>query len=442
MLEGGKLKLRNPHDREIARLAIPAFIALISEPLYLLTDTAVVGHLGTPELGGLAVAATLLVSGYTLFIFLAYGTTGSVSRSIGAGSPERAVHEGVQALWLAVAIGIGLAALGAVFAEPLVDVMGAEGEVRVHALTYLRISLFGLPALLIALTGTGYMRGLQDTRTPLLVMVGTTVLNLVLELVLIFGYGFGIGASALATVVAQSLGAIVYVWFVARGAAQTSISIRPDPRAIRALLYVGLHLFLRTISLRGVLLASTAVSARIGTHELGANQVTLEIWNFLAFALDSIAIAGQAITGRLLGAGRGEEARAAGRRMIELGIVFGVVLGVVIAASRSLIAPIFSSDAEVVRLTAYLLLFAAAFQPIAATAFVLDGVLIGAGDQRYLAWAMFGSALVFIAGAVAVIAFDLGIGALWLAIGAFMTARAGSLLHRFSTPHWQVLGER
>jgi putative MATE family efflux protein len=286
------------------------------------------------------------------------------------------------------------------------------------------------------------MRGLQDTRTPLLVMVGTTVLNLVLELVLIYGYGFGIGASALATVVAQSLGAIVYVWFVARGASRTSISIRPDLSAIRSLLYVGLHLFLRTISLRGVLLASTAVSARIGTHELGANQITLEIWNFLAFALDSIAIAGQAITGRLLGAGRAEEARAAGRRMIELGIVFGILLGLVIAATRWLIAPIFSSDAEVVRLTAYLLLFAAAFQPVAATAFVLDGVLIGAGDQRYLAWAMFGAALVFIAGAVAVVAFDLGIGALWLAIGAFMTARAVSLLHRFSTPHWQVLGER
>ena len=407
-----------------------------------MTDTAVVGHLGTPELGGLAIAATLLVTGYTLFIFLAYGTTGSVARLIGAGSHERAVNEGVQAMWLAVGIGLGLGVLGAIFAEPLVELMGAEGEVRVHALTYFRISLFGLPALLIALTGTGYLRGLQDTRTPLLVMVGTTVLNLILELVLIFGFGFGIGASALATVVAQSLGAVVYVWFVARGASLTRISIRPDPKAIRSLLYVVLHLFLRTISLRGVLLASTAVAARIGTHELAANQVTLEIWNFLAFALDSIAIAGQAITGRLLGAGLGEEARAAGRRMIELGIVFGVILGVLIASARWLIAPIFSSDSEVVRLTAHLLLFAALFQPIAAIAFVLDGVLIGAGDQRYLAWAMFGAALVFVIGAMIVVLMGLGVGALWVAIGAFMSARAGSLLLRFSTPHWQVLGER
>ena len=343
---------------------------------------------------------------------------------------------------MAIAIAIVLALLGALFAEPLVRVMGAEGEVRRHALTYFRISLFGLPALLISLTGTGYMRGLQDTRTPLMVMIGTTVLNLVLEVTLIFGFGLGIGASAFATVVAQTLGAVVYGGFVARDALRTKVSLRPDARAIGALLYIGLHLLLRTVSLRGVLLASTAVAARIGTHELAANQVTLEIWNFLAFALDSVAIAGQSITGRLLGAGLGDEARAAGRRMIEISIVFGVVLAVVIASTRSLIAPVFSSDVAVVRLTAHLLLFAALLQPVAAIAFVLDGILIGAGDQRFLAWAMFGAALVFGAGVAVVLGLDLGIGALWLALGGFMTARAAGLLYRFSTPHWQVLGER
>lgn len=384
----------------------------------------------------------MLVTGYTLFIFLAYGTTGSVARLIGAGSPARAAHQGVQSLWLAVGIGVALAIGGALSAETLVDLMGAEGEVRRHALTYFHISLFGLPALMIALTGTGYLRGLQDTRTPLLVMVGTTVLNLVLEIALIFGLGMGIGASAFATVVAQSLGAIVYVWFVGKGAAESRVSLRPDVRAIGSLLYVGLDLFLRTISLRGVLLASTAVAARIGTNELAANQITLEIWNFLAFALDSLAIAGQAIIGRSLGAGMADEARAAGRRMIELGILFGVVLAMIILTSRSLIAPIFSSDAEVVRVTSHLLLCAAIFQPVAAIAFVLDGVLIGAGDQRYLARAMFASALVFAAGAAIVIAFDLGVDSLWLAIGAFMTTRAGTLIIRFSKPTWQVLGER
>jgi putative MATE family efflux protein len=434
------VRLRNPHDREIARLAFPAFIALIAEPLYLLTDTAVVGHLGTPELGGLAVAAILLATGASLFVFLAYGTTSGVARLVGAGAHERAAHEGVQALWLAAGIAVVLACLGALFAAPLVEALGAEGEIRLHALTYFRISLIGLPALLVSMAGTGYLRGLQDTRTPLAVTIGANVLNLVLEVVLIFGLGYGVGASAFATVFAQTCGAAVYVWFVARGARRTGTSVRPDPVVLRALSRLGFDLFLRTVSLRGVLLASTAVAARIGTTELAANQVVLEIWNFLAFMLDAIAIAGQAIIGQTLGAGRGEEARAVGRRMIEWGVASGVVLGVLMIALRSVIAPIFSGDEAVVRVIANTLIFAALFQPIAGIAFVLDGVLIGAGDQRHLAWAMFLAALVFVPGAVAVVAFDLGLAALWWAIGGFMTARAVTLLVRFAGPQWQVLG--
>jgi Na+-driven multidrug efflux pump len=180
----------------------------------------------------------------------------------------------------------------------------------------------------------------------------------------------------------------------------------------------------------------------LGTKELGANQIALEIWNFLAFALDSIAIAGQSMIGRSLGGGRAQEARAIGRRMIEWGIVAGVILGALMAGTRMLIAPVFSSDPDVIRLTAYALVFAALFQPVAGIAFVLDGVLIGAGDQRFLAWAMFASALVFVPGAIIVLMLDRGLGALWIAIGAFMTARAATLLARFSTPHWQVLGTR
>ena len=436
------MKLRNPHDREIRRLALPAFIALIAEPLYLLTDTAVVGHLGTPELGGLAIAATLLVTGSSLFVFLAYGTTSGVARLVGAGDHERAAHEGIQGLWLAAGISVVLALLGAAFAAPMVDALGAEGEIRIHALTYFRISLLGLPAMLISMAGIGYLRGLQDTRTPLAVTIGANVLNLILEVVLIFGLGYGVGASAFATVFAQTCGAAVYVWFVARGAVRAGTALRPDLVALRSLGRLGFDLFLRTVSLRGVLIAATAVAARIGTTELAANQVVLEIWNFLAFMLDAIAIAGQAIIGRTLGAGLADEARAVGRRMIEWGVAAGLVLGVLMIALRWFIAPIFSGDEEVVRVIANTLIFAGLFQPIAGVAFVLDGVLIGAGDQRHLAWAMFLAALVFVPGAFAVVVFDLGLAALWWAIGGFMATRAFTLMIRFSGPHWQVLGAK
>ena len=198
-----------PYDREILRLAVPAFFTLVAEPLYVLADTAVVGHLGTPQLGGLAIASSILLIGYSLFIFLAYGTTAAVARLIGAGDHARAAQQAVQSLWLALIAGLVSSAVMAALAEPLVRLLGGEGAVAANALIYLRISLLGFPALLVTLAGTGYLRGLQDTRTPLVVTIGSAILNLVLEVVLIFGLGFGIVASAWATVVAQTVSALI-----------------------------------------------------------------------------------------------------------------------------------------------------------------------------------------------------------------------------------------
>ena len=399
-----------------------------------------VGHLGTAELGGLAVAATIIVTGYSLFIFLAYGTTGSVARLLGAGDTRRAAHMAVQGLWLALGIGVALALLGAVFAEALVGAIGAEGEVRRHALTYLRISLFGVPSLMLTLAGTGYLRGLQDTRTPLVVAIGSNIVNLVLELALIYGFGFGIGASALATVVAQTGAAAVYVAIVLRAVRAEEAALRPDGGALRRLVRVSVDLFVRTAALRAALLVATAVATRLGTIDLGAHQVAFEIWNFLALALDAIAIAGQALTGRYLGAGDVDAARAAARRMITWGLVGGVGVGLAIGALSPLLPHAFSSDDDVIALAGFLLLFVAAFQPVNGVVFVLDGVLIGAGDLTFLAKAMVLAAVVFVPAAGAVLWADLGIGALWGAIGLLMLVRFLALGWRFRSGAWAIPG--
>ena len=427
-------------DREILRLAVPALGALVAEPLYILADTAVVGRLGTPELGGLAIASTIILTGYGLFIFLAYGTTASVARLIGAGDERQAAHEAVQGMWLALLIGVALAAAGLVLAGPLVGAMGASAVVRPHALTYLRISLLGVPALLLTLAGTGYFRGLQNTTTPLIVVVVANAANLAIELVLIFGFGFGIAGSAWATVVAQVGSAGAYVFWVAGDVRARDVSVRPDWPAIRRLAVVGRDLFVRTISLRLALTFATAAAARIGTVDLAAHQVAFELWNFLALVLDSIAIAGQAIIGRLLGAGVAGEARAAGRRMVGWGVGAGIVFAAVIALTRPLLPHIFTNDADVIALAGFLLWFVAALQPVNGAVFVLDGVLIGAGDMRYLAWAMFVSALVFLPALGAVLAFGAGIGWLWAAIGLLMVARLVTLGARFAGAAWVVVG--
>ncbi len=431
---------KSPFDREIARLAVPALGALVAEPLYTLADTAVVGHLGTPHLGGLAVASQVLLGALSLFIFLAYGTTAAVGRLIGAGDHRRAAQQAVQGLWLAGAVGTVLAAAAFVFADPLLRILGADGEVLAQGRIYLRISLFGLPGMLITLAGVGYLRGLQDTLRPLKVAVFTAGLNLALELVLIYGFGFGIGASALSTVVAQWLAAGAYVWWIREAVKVHGVTMAPDRSMIARLAVVGLDLFLRTAALRASFTMSVAVAARLGDIELAAHEVIYQLMFFLALVLDAVAIAGQAMIGRFLGANELDHARAAGRRMIEWGLATGMAATIVLLATRPWLPLVFSSDEAVLSLVGFLMLHLAFIQPINGVVFALDGVLIGAGDMRFLAVAMAGAAAVFIPLAVWVMAADAGIGWLWGAMWALMATRLITLLWRFATPRWLVPG--
>jgi putative MATE family efflux protein len=431
---------RDPQDREILRLAVPALGALVAEPLYILADTAVVGHLGTDQLAGLAVASSILLLLYSIFIFLAYGTTAAVSRLLGAGHEGEAAHQAVQGMWLAFLVGLGLIVVGLVAADPLVSALGATGAVKVNALLFLRLSLVGIPAQLVVLAGTGYLRGLQDTRTPLVVAVVSAVANLVVEVVLIYGLGYGLGASAVSTVLAQIGSAVVYVWWVRRAVRRHQVSVAPHGPTLRRLAVVGGDLFVRTLALRGALIVSTAVATRLGAVALAAHQIAFQIWNLLALALDAIAIAGQALIGRFLGAEDVPTARRAGRRMLEWGLAAGVVFGVVTVAFREVIPHVFSADPAVIEVTAFVLLFVGLMQPVNGVVFVLDGLLIGAGDLRFLAVAMLVPAGIFVVCAAGVLALGLGIGWLWAALSLFMVARMVGLGVRWLNGRWAVTG--
>jgi MATE family, multidrug efflux pump len=434
------VRLRSEWDREILRLAVPAFGALIAEPVYVLSDTAIVGHLGTPQLAGLAVAAAILVTGYSVFIFLAYGTTAAVARLIGAGDQQEATHQAVQGVWLAAAVSVPVTAVGLLLAGPLVRGFGASGPAAGYAETYLRISALGLPAVLVTYAAVGWLRGRQDTRTPLLVAVGSAAVNLALEIVLILGLGYGVGASAASTVLVQWAAAAVYLTGIARQAAVLRVGLRPVGRAVGRLARVGLDLLVRTVALRLALTAATAVAARLGAAQVGAHQIAFELWNTLALALDAIAIAAQALVGRLLGAADAAAARAATRRMVELGLAFGVVVGAVLLALRGVLPHAFSDDPLVLHLASFVLLFAAVLQPVNAVVFVLDGVLMGAGDMRYLAVTMVAAAALFLALAGILVATGAGLGWLWTAIAALMLARLAALTARLRTDTWLVTG--
>ncbi|MFJ5883125.1 MATE family efflux transporter [Kitasatospora cineracea] len=431
---------RRRHDREILALALPAFGALVAEPLFLMADSAIVGHLGTAQLAGLGVASAALTTVVGVFAFLAYATTAAVARRIGAGDRRAAVQQGIDGIWLALLLSAGLVALTLLLAPQAARLLGASATAAPYAVTYLRISAFGVPAMLLVLAATGVLRGFQDTRTPLLVAIGGFTANLLLNLGLVYGAGLGVAGSAWGTVIAQNAMAAVYVAVVVRGARREGATLRPDAAGIRASARAGGPLLVRTLSLRAVLLLATAVAAHLGDAEVAAHQITMTVWSFVAFALDAVAIAGQAIIGRYLGAGDLPGTRAATRRMVEWGLGAGVLFGLLMVLGRPLYVPLFSSDPAVQHQLSTALLLAALTQPVGGLVFVLDGVLMGAGDGRYLAWAMLATLLLFVPAALAVPALGLGLAGLWWAMNLFMLSRAAFLVGRVRTGHWMVTG--
>ncbi|HUY50247.1 MAG TPA: MATE family efflux transporter [Streptosporangiaceae bacterium] len=431
---------RNQHDAEILRLAVPAFGALVAEPLFLLADSAIVGRLGTAPLGGLGVAGQALTTLVGVSIFLAYGTTAAVARQLGAGNRRAAVRQGIDGLWLAAIIGAVVIAACWPMSPSIAGAFGGSAEVTRQAAIYLRISLLGAPSMLIVLAGTGVLRGLQDTRTPLVVAVAANLVNVTLNAVLVLGLRWGIAGSAWGTVLAQTAAAAAYLAMVARGARRAGVSFAPDLAGLRAAAATGASLVVRTLALQAVLIVVTAIAARQGNAAIAAHQIAFRAWTLLAYALDAIAIAGQAITGRYLGAGDVAGARAATNRMIGWGAIYGVVFAVILVAAIPVLPGIFAAAPDVHRLLPVVLLVAAAQQPVAGVVFVLDGVLIGAGDQDYLALAGLAAAAVFGLAAAVVVTLHGGLVALWLAVSLWLLARFVTLTLRARGSRWLVTG--
>jgi putative MATE family efflux protein len=432
--------LRDQHDAEILRLAVPAFGALVAEPLFLLADSAIVGHLGTAQLAGLGVAATIVATAISLCIFLAYGTTAGVARRLGAGDLQGALRLGIDGLWLAGLLGLALGALGFAGAEVVVGWFGPDEDAAGYAVTYLRVSMFGLPAMLGVFAMTGVLRGLQDTRTPLVVAVAANLANAALNYLLVYGFDLGIGGSALGTVIAQWASILVYVAVVAKSVSLAGVPLGFSFSGVSRSFRASAPLLLRNVSLRVVIVLSAAVAAQIGSPQLAAHQVAFTIWSALALSLDAIAIAGQALVGRYLGASNAAGAKQATRRMVEISIALGTVLGLLLFAGHDLIPPLFSGDPEVRALLADVLVIIAMLQPVAGWVFALDGVLIGAGDARFLAAAQAVTVAVFAPLAGLVLAFDEGLEALWWVIGAWVLTRLLLLVWRQAGNAWAVEG--
>lgn len=432
-------------NRDILRLALPALGSLIAEPMFLIVDSALVGHLGVVPLAGLGIASAVLQTIVGLMVFLAYSTTPAVARRFGAGEHTGAVRAGIDGLWLALALGVVLAVVGSLATPWLVSLFGADAAVSEQAVIYLQLSMWGLPAMLIVFAATGLLRGMQDTITPLWIAGLGFALNALLNWLFIYGFGWGIAGSAAGTVVAQWSMVGAYAFVVGRLARRHEASLRPQRDGLRGSARAGGWLFLRTVSLRIAFLATVWVATALGTDELAGWQVAFTIFSTAAFALDALAIAAQALVGRGLGAGDEPFVRRVLGRTVAWGAWFGVLVGGVIAALSGVIGLVFTGSADVAALVQPALLVLAVAQPMCGVVFVLDGVLMGAGDARFLA----------IAGGINLIPYFPALAAVWMVhptgatglawlavcfFGVYMLARLGTLGWRVRSAAWLTAG--
>ncbi|CAN7433297.1 MATE family efflux transporter [Microbacterium sp. LjRoot45] len=428
-------------NREILRLAVPALGALVAEPMFLIVDAALVGHLGIVPLAGLGIASAVLQTIVGLMVFLAYSTTPAVARRFGAGDHTSAVRAGIDGLWLALGLGALLAVAGSVLTPTLVAMFGASPDVAEQARIYLQLSMWGLPAMLIVFAATGLLRGMQDTVTPLWIAGFGFAANALLNWLFIYGFGWGIAGSAAGTVAAQWGMVGAYALVVGRLARRHSASVLPQRDGVRGSARSGGWLFLRTVSLRVALLATVAVATALGTDELAGWQVAFTIFSTAAFALDALAIAAQALIGRGLGARDEPFVRRVLGRTVAWGAWFGILVGALIAALSGVIGLAFTGDAAVAALVQPALLVLAVAQPVCGVVFVLDGVLMGAGDAKYLALAGVLNLVPYAPALVLVGVLQPGgaAGLAWLAacfFGVYMVARLATLGWRVRRPEW------
>ncbi|WP_089153739.1 MATE family efflux transporter [Micromonospora sp. NBS 11-29] len=424
--------------RRIAALALPALVVLAAEPLYVLVDTAVVGHLGRVPLAALAVGGTVMTLTAWIGTVVAYGTTGRSARRFGAGDRAAAVAEGVQASWLALTAGLLVAVAIGIGGGPLArTLVGGPGEVADAAAGWLRIAALGAPGLLLAAAGNGWLRGVQDTRRPLLFVLGPNVLSALLCPLLVYPAGLGLVGSAVANAVAQTLSGVLFASALVR----ERVSLRPRPRTIGQQLALSRDLLIRGVAFQASFLSATAVAARFGAAAVGAHQIAVQLWFFTALVLDALAIAAQSLVGAALGAGDAAGARFLARRVALLGGLCGVAFAVLIAAGAGLVPSWFSSDPQVREQAMVAWPWFVALQPIGGVVFALDGVLIGAGDVRYLRNLTIVAALGgFLPAIWLAYGLDLGLGGIWAGLTLFVVLRLVALLLRLRSGAWAVVG--
>lgn len=424
--------------RRLLSLAASAFVVLAAEPLYLLVDTAVVGHLGSAPLGGLGVAGAVMALLLLIGTFVEYGTTARAARWYGGGRAAEAVNEGVQASWLSLLIGAAMAGVGELLAGPATHLLGGgAGPVQQAAETWLRIALLGLPGILLVLAGNGWMRGVQETGTPVRIVLVANAASAVASPLLVYPAGLGIAGSAIANVGAQLIAGVLFLRALHRAASR----LRPQWRVMCGQLRVGRDLMVRELGFQVAFLSAAGVASRMGAAQIAAHQIGLQLWEFTALLLDSFAIAAQSLVGAALGGSDAAVAHRMAWQVARYGLWAGIAFAAAYGAGYTFLPETFTSATAVVTQTHVLWPWFVGMLPAAGVVFALDGVLIGAGDVRFLAvLTLVAGGAVFAPLTYAALHWHWGLGGVWAGLAAFVGVRLIGTVARTRGQRWAVLG--
>jgi putative MATE family efflux protein len=414
---------------------------LAAEPLYLLFDTAVVGRLGAMSLAGLAIGGLILGMVGSDLTFLSYGTTARSARYYGAQDRLSAVAEGVQATWLALGLGTLLVVVVEAAAVPLVSVIGGSRDIADAALPWLRIAILGAPAILVSLAGNGWLRGVQDTVRPLRYVVTGFATSALLCPLLVYGWlglpRLELAGSAVANLAGQWLAALLFGGTLLA----ERVRLRLDPAVLRSQVVLGRDLLVRTLAFQACFVSAAAVAARFGAAALAAHQVVLQLWEFLALILDSLAIAAQALVGAALGAGDAALAKMVARRVTVWSTIAAGGLAAVFGVGSSVLPTLFTDDKSVLAAISVPWWFLVAQLPFAGTVFALDGVLLGAGDAAFMRTATVVSALIgFLPLVWLSLVFGWGLAGIWSGLSMFIALRLVFVGWRAVSGRWAVTG--
>ncbi|MDO5746648.1 MAG: MATE family efflux transporter [Actinomycetaceae bacterium] len=433
-------------DRQIFALALPVLGTLIAEPLLTMADSAMIGHVGTAELGGLGTGSAILNFVVGMCIFVQYTTTSVAGKRLGMGDRAGAIGCGIQGMWMAASIGVVLSIAVWYFAPSLTRIMGAKGDVAQQSIIYLHYSSPGLVFMLVFLSANGAMRGLMNTQIPFIVSTIGTFANIPLNAFFIYGLHLGVAGAGLGTVIAQAFMSIVLFSFIAKAAYHYSVPIRPILRQIIHSGLQGAPLVIRTLSLQLGVMTTVWIAISMGKHILGAHQIVRSIYFFTVFSMDALAIAAQALIANAIGAGDRQKVRSVISRCIFWGTISGAALMLILVSLSAVLPHLFTTDAAVLDTAWIGLIACAVWLPLSGAVFMYDGILIGAGDVRYLAFSQLIVPLIYLP-----VAFSmrylfgggaLGLVLLWCGYGCvFMGVRLITLVLRARSDEWIIKAE-